>query len=404
MYLAVLGTTMMASILAITGLQLARMQNRVFLVEYDLAEARRYALAGIQAGLLKIKQNNNWRTALPNGTWETNQPIGGGTYTLECIDPVDGNLANSSQNPIVMTATGVKGTARQKLKVMMIESADPLPALGYGLHAAGPIDIAPGKSVRVDNARLSCNGVISNKGTIQASVECQSFSPQGTIVGSSFTGVPPKALPNPGVFEMYKAMATTIPNPGTIDRQCIGPARNPFSGGTNANGVYYIDATNNDLTIKRSRFYGTLLVKLGASRTLTLDDAVLIHNFRPDFPTLIVDGGTTQIRMSSGQYALSELTTLTNFNPSNCPYNGDSDFLTDDVYPNEVQGLVHIRGSIRLRETARVNGVLLGEGQVDCDGSNQITTMLGIYRNPPLGYTVAGDMIVPPGQWVQAVD
>jgi hypothetical protein len=404
MYLAVLGTALLVSLMTAAGLGVARVRNRALLSGNDTIEARRYAFSAIQIGLLKIKQNSAWRTTYTSGVWESNRAIGGGSYTLEGVDPVDGNLANSSQNPLVLTATAVKGNARQKLRVTVVQSSTPLPVLNYGLAASGGITVNGGKSIRVDNLPLSSNGVIDNNGTIYANVECQSFNHTGTITGSATVGAAAKSMPDAGVFAMYQSMATSINNPGTIDRQVLGPTRNNLNGITNADGVYFIDATNGDLTIKRSRINGTLLVKLGNGRNLTITDAVLIHNYRPDFPTLLVDGGTVNIQMDSASKDLSELSIGTNFNPSNAPYNGNSNFTLVDTYPNEIQGLVHIRGTLQFHQTGRVNGVVICEGTVTCKDTNQVIGVPGIYRNPPLGYAVGGEMVVLPGKWEQVVD
>ena len=63
-YLAVLGTAMIVSVLALSALALQRVQNRMLTSSADVRQAQLNAEAAIELGLLTIKNDPNWRTTL----------------------------------------------------------------------------------------------------------------------------------------------------------------------------------------------------------------------------------------------------------------------------------------------------------------------------------------------------
>jgi hypothetical protein len=405
-YIAVMGTAVLVSLLTVTGLSVARLKNRAFRSANEAYEARRYAQAGLQMGLLKIKQDSNWRTLVPNGNWAVNREIGVGTVTLTGIDPVDNNIANSQLNPLVLTASGQKGSATQKLKITLVPNMVPLAALNTALHATGIVTIDNSDSADPDNGPISTNGQIDNNGAIYGDAHCQSFLNAGSVYGQRVTGAPAKPMPDSTVIPAYIAMATSISNPGVIEHLTLAPGRNPISGSLNSDGVYYINASSGDLTIRNCRINGTLIVRLGVGRKLKIDNAVLMHNYRPDFPVLIVDGdqGLVEISLGSTLFGLSELLNFTNFNPSGAPYNGYTDGLTDDFYPNEIQGLVHSRSPITFKNSPRIKGVVLCESSVSFESSCSLIQNSAIYRNPPYLYWTIDGMKALPGEIRQLVD
>ena len=401
LYLTVLGTGMIVAVLALAALTICRVQRRITDETADQAEARCYAEAGVQIGLLKIKSTASWRTTFTNGTWESNRPVGVGTYSLEGIDPNDGNLANSTVEPLQLTATGASGSARHKTRVLLVYDAVPLAALNMCLHAAGAVNVISGKSVRVTGAPLSTNGLlqVDSGAYVYGDAQSASFSGSGTVIGTRTTPAPAKPLPASSVFANYQALATTVPYLSTYDKKVLTPTKNTFGGSTNAGGVYYIDGTGADVIIQGCRVNGTLLVKCNK---LVLDDAVFFHSYNTDYPVLIVDGAV-EMMYKTASYGLSELSWITNFNPTGAPYNGSTDSDTLDTYPNEVQGLVHVKGNLTMKQTACVRGVVLCEGAVTCEETNEIIHTPSLYQNPPMGYRTER-MIPAPDGWQQIVN
>jgi hypothetical protein len=118
----------------------------------------------------------------------------------------------------------------------------------------------------------------------------------------------------------------------------------------------------------------------------------------------LVEGNVTIKHKSASVPSLSEDTCNTNFNPTGAPYTGVTDSDKSDTYPNEIRGLVHVKGSLTLQDTARIVGVVICEGPVTGGGTNTIVYDASLYTSPPKGYTFVEGMKVSPGTWRQVVD
>ena len=168
---------------------------------------------------------------------------------------------------------------------------------------------------------------ILNEGVIYGDAEARStITNLGTIIGTQTVPVPDKAMPAATVVADYIVLATPITYGmvvgGVIDKQVLSPGNNPW-GATDPDGVYYIDTLGGDLTIRASRIHGTLIVKCGAG-TVRLETAALLHPYRTDYPTLIVDGDL-EVLLDSGDIPLSEAQWEISFNPIGTPYEGAAD-------------------------------------------------------------------------------
>ncbi|MBN1508569.1 MAG: hypothetical protein JW955_17095, partial [Sedimentisphaerales bacterium] len=165
---------------------------------------------------------------------------------------------------------------------------------------------------------------------------------------------------------------------------------------------YVINTGGSDLTLKKCRIWGTLVVLAGA-RTVTVDEPVFMHNYRSDFPTLLVSGNLV-IKNTSATTECKESTCAENLNPAVVPYGGAWDSDVADSYPNEIQGLVHVDGTLKLEQTARIVGAVICNGAVTVDGTNTIGYTPSLFACPPNGYTYVESMKVSSGSWKQVVD
>ena len=256
-------------------------------------------------------------------------------------------------------------------------------------------------------APVSCDIQIVNDGVIYGDAEAvMVITNNGTITGTQTVApfVPSKAMPASTVVDMYIALATTIPNPGSIDGKVLSPGNNPW-GATDPDGVYYIDTLGGDLTIRASRIHGTLVVKCG-SGTVRLETAALLHPYRTDYPTLIVDGNL-EVLLDSGDMTLSEAQWGVNFNPSGTRFKAISNADMTDEYPNEIQGLVHVTRNLLMSRSSRVWGAIICESTATCQQNTAVIHDPDLYANPPLGYTesvAAPPMTIVSGTWQQVVD
>jgi hypothetical protein len=400
-YLMVLALSMMVTVMGLASLFAVRVQRRAAQITKDCAEARLCAQSAVELGLLFVK-DQSWRTTWPNGTWLSDKSLGNGSYSLEGIDPQDGDLSDSQYDPLILTGTGIKDIACHKTQVLLVPVVEPLEALNTCIHTSGQFKVTGGHLIRAVGAPISTNGVLDNDGTIDGDADANSVDTMDTITGILTVPAAQKPMPDPDVISDYINKATVIPFPGgTIDEQVLAPSYNPW-GATNADGLYFIDTGDTNLTIKNTRIHGTLIVRLGTKK-LTLDDAVFVHNYRSDYPVLIVDGDA-EIKHHSCDLVLSEASNSTNYNPSGAPYQGQSDADMVDEYPNEVQGLIHITGSLELSDTARIKGAIICEGSVECASQNTIIHDPSLYATPPEGYTYVDHMKISPGSYKQVVE
>ncbi len=400
-YLYVLASSLLVTVLGLGALATVRVQMRSMRLAREGAEARAAALAAIELGRLQIKQNPNWRTAYPNGTWLDNQPLGAARFTLQGIDPVDGVLSDSAYEPVLLTGIGTRGLARHKVQVTLTAVVKPLAALSTCLAGSDQIVINASKQIAAFGAPLVSNTALRNSGLIDGSVEAQNANPLGTVTGTVTVPATVRPMPDPAVFADYIRRATAVPFATTLQNFVLAPGCNTL-GPTDPNGLYLIDAGVQNLTIRNCRIYGTLIV-LAPNHLVTIDDATFIQNYRSDFPALLVNGNLV-LKSKTVAGSLSETTCNTNFNPTGAPYNGVTDADTLDLYPNEICGLVHVTGSLTLQETARIVGVVICEGTLNGQGINTIVYDPSLSTNPPMGYTRVEDMQVSPGTWEQVVD
>ena len=400
-YVYVLATSILITIMGLGALAAVRVQMQSCRLAKDCGVARACAVSAVELGLLYIQQDPNWRQIRPSGIWVQDQTLGSGMLTLQGVDPGDNTLNDSEYEPLLLTGIGAKGIARHKTEVTLVPVVKPFEALNTCLHGSGLIHIKAGKRITALGAPVSTNGQLNNDGVLDGDAQAQSINHQGTITGTLTVPAPNKRMPDASLITQYASRATPIPYIATIDKAVLTYACNPW-GSTDPNGLYFIDTAGNDLIIKNTRIHGTLVVR-AIGRTVTLDNAVFCQSYRSNFPALLVEGNLT-IRFASASLSLSESANGTNYNPLGAPYGGMWDEDTTDEYPNEIRGLVHVRGTLSLQQTARVVGFVLCDGTTYGEDTNTIIHDPALYACPPDGYTFVEGMTIAPGSWKQVVD
>lgn len=214
-YLAVLGTALIVSLLAFSALALQRVQNRMLSASVDVRQAQLNAEAAIELGLLAIKNDPNWRTTYSNGTWFSSRSTGEGGCTLTVTDPIDANLADSATEAIVMTGVGSAGKAVQRVVRTIDSYSKPLDCLRSSVAAGGSLNVSGSGSVlRATNSGLiSANSSSASGGaTVYGKVEAV------TVSGSTYSGTTSQiaaadrpAMPNwATVFDYYRTNGTAL--------------------------------------------------------------------------------------------------------------------------------------------------------------------------------------------------
>ena len=406
-YVVVLGAAMLVTVIGLGTWAVVRAQALTSDTLSDVAEARQCAVSAVELARLWIAQDPNWRTNRANGVWAADQPLGQGKYTLEVVNP-SGPLNNSETDPVTVTATGVRGRARQKVQVTLAPRVTPLTCLNAAVSSGGSIVLSAATLSGLNQTVASNAGVTAILAKVYANVEASGTILGLTYYGTTKAGVPARALPNAGVFDYYLARGTAIAITSLplasgfrkITQVVLSPACNPFGGATNAQGIYVIDCLGNNVDVVDCRIVGTLVLLNPGGGSLVQDSV----NWCPavsGFPCLLVKGAMS---LKYKNAALAEGGSL-NYNPPGTPYpwpSGASNTTFTDTYPSRISGLVYISGNVTTA-TYPTLGLLVCGGSLVSSNDLCLIYDPGYYRNPPPGFRTI-QMVVAPGSFKQAVD
>lgn len=408
----ILGTAMLITIVGLASVLIRRVRMANADQTGNFARARMLAFSGAEHAAARLAADTMWRDTYDGVT--VTQDSGGGTFSWQVIDPADGDLTDDITEAAQIVSTGTyDGTSYTLTMGVTITAASPIEALGYAILSGGNTEVKDGKTVTVTGAPLGTNGnaKVKDGATLNADVDAGSFTLEGTgvIVGTATTLSDSVAMPDAGLFDTYKALATTITvdcsgkGGGKIEKFLLSPSNNPW-GSTNSDGVYFIDTANGDLTINKARIYGTLLIDPGSGKVKLggKSGTMLMQSFRSDYPTLMVNG-RLEAELESATRSLTESDAGTNLNPTGSPYEGVTDSDTSDSYPSEIRGLVHTFGETKLKKTTIIRGILICEDKIRFEGDAQIIYDSSLYDNPPDGYST-GSGQTSPGAWTRQIE
>jgi len=397
MYVAVLGTTMAVTVMGLSAIMLARVERSSVVGTADSAAARFHAQSAIEMGEHRIRQDSNWRQTYTSGVWEANRAIGTGTYTLEGIDTVDGNLSNSPSDPVVLRGTGFQGQSRYKLQVTMVAKSSALTCLQVAMHAGTDLSFSSA-TVQSNLVTISANhNATATSSFIYPKVQVAN-SWSGTYYQSGTpTGMSPRTMPDATAFDYYILNGTPIvyaglPKSGgktTIEKVVFSPTHNPY-GLANPKGIYVIDCLLGDLRIYNTRIVGTLVILHPG--VFSVQQAVNWEPAIANYPSLLVSGNA---ELASSASALSE-------NSLSVDFNEDGDKL--DTYPSLIKGLIYASGNLTTKTFVTIDGVLVIGGTLTAQNSLTLTYESTFLDNPPPGFGGAPQMVVSPGTWKQLVD
>lgn len=406
-YIAILGTSLIVTTLAMGGMALLRVEARTALDSLHAVQARQHAKSAAELAARILRVNPTWRTTFNHGHLITPRDLGSGRISAILTDPVDGILNNQPHDPLQVDITAVQGRAQQNFRLRFNARAQPMGILQFGVHTWGNIEIRSGASLSSYGGAVSTSGTLQNRGTIDGNVSATGLGIPGTITGSITLPAPIHPLPTEQVTIKYSELGTQFTAPVTlIDRQVITPTRNPY-GPLNADGVYVIRPSGH-LTIRNTRIHGTLVVRFNStSHTLTIGENVFFQPARPGLPVLVVHGNLELNYRSEGE-RLSEAFLGTNFNPPDAPFMGVSNGTQTDSYPSEIQGLIYVNRRTIWRENGLLRGALISEGPsgnvgIDVYGHPRVMYDRNLFFDPAPWVTNRVDMIPDPTSWTQIV-
>ncbi|MBL9031527.1 MAG: hypothetical protein JNM80_07440 [Phycisphaerae bacterium] len=405
-YFAVLGASMLMGLIGVGVVAEMRAQRQATIAAMDGIEARFLADSAVQAAVVELSKDPNWRSR-PAASWASPRALGRGTVSLRITGTSGTTVSGNEYEPVLLTGVGVKGSARQMTQVRLGATGVPLDSLSLAMHADGEIEVLSGAWLTVTGAPIATHSTLLNDGTFVGTARAKARAGGGLLVGTVAITSQQLTVARASAISFYADVGTAIaPANGVMENLVLSAGVNPMGGGVNADGVYVV-RTSKDLTIRNCRIKGTLVVICSDGAAVHLADRVFIHPHRADYPALLV-AGDLFIEIESAAATLQESTVGVNFNPAGAPYQGVSDSDTTDSYPSEVRGLVHATGLVTLSNTATVRGVILssltGSTAVSVEGNNQLIWDSTIAANPPMGYTESVRLSVQPGTWARVVD
>lgn len=398
-YVLVLCIAMLVTIIGVAALTVARLQLRSSSLSSDAEEARLNAQSAVELTKEWCLLDPNWRNVRKPGNWVSGQAIGSGSFSISAVDPIDNDISNNPLDPLLVTATGFRGRARQQIQVTLQPAPVALACLQAAVFSSG--------SFNVNTGRLSSNGLVATNGNMSVASGAlldADAEASGTISGTGYlgnrtSGVAPRKAPDSTVFDYYVHNGTPINFSacgGDLQGALLSPSSNPW-GPTNPNGVYVIDCGGNTFRIRNCRVVGTLVL-LNARNDSTIEDEVNLAPAVDNFPVLLVKGSFSILHDNA---ALAERGV--SLNPFSTPYNGTSNANTSDTFPSAVNGLVFISGNASLNFSGAFNGALITGGGIASDGSPSITWDNHFLRSPPPGFTDSVPMRVVASTWAQGV-
>lgn len=376
-YVLVLGAAMIVTMIGVGGAIASRAARKAAQLDSDGAALTHAAMGGLRAAAGSAQNSVAWRSAAKAAA-PLSLTVDGIAISTTVSDPDDADLSNDLTGRVRFLATATKGQAR-RLVTMTLEPDDTLTdALSSAIHSNGNITVATG-AILMSTGRVSTNGAVSG-GTIRADVAAVGAI-SGTISGTQTTLASAFTMPS-GLEARYEAIGTTIPlssfSGRKIDKNVLGPAKNPF-GSTNPLGVYVIDCAGNDFEVRDSRLNCTLVLK--NCTKLTLSSGVLWTAPRSDWPLVICSGPIHSDLVAAN---LSEVTTGTNFNPTNMAYQGSTDSDKVDSYPSMLQGIVYSSSDFSINSgVMTLEGTAIFGGEIKLVGSSSLRIRYKCDSAPP---------------------
>ena len=153
-YIAVLGTSMLVSLLAMTSLSVMRTHYRTAADTSDVVTSRHIARSGAELAQLQIRQDPDWRKTYSNQPVLSGVSVGRSLVRARVVDPLDNLLDNHPLDTAQLEVLASTGRALQRFRAVLAPQATPHPALLSGLYAWDDVSINSGATLTVLGAPL----------------------------------------------------------------------------------------------------------------------------------------------------------------------------------------------------------------------------------------------------------
>ncbi len=340
LYLSVLVTCTVVSVLALAGMRAARVHLKSTTTGVYASQARLLAKSAIELGIAQLRANSDWRTFYAVDTPYPSPAVAsaGGTFFWR--------LKTNGGSNRSLQGIGTVGDAVCTLEVKLWQQPD----LDCTLLAGGDITVNTGCSLTCEDGPICANGDYNNLGSTTADVEAQSIT-GNTVVGTETVPGNQRILPSPDpIFEYYESQGTPLTPANMMGTLIVAQtvlSPNSSWGATNPNGIYVIDAGNSNVSISDSRIVGTIVVtNLDPGKKVIVAQHVNWEPAHPNYPSLLVEGDLA-IELRDGE--LTEYVIFPpSFNPLGTPYQGDEDSDWNDSFASSLAGVVYCTGNLEI--------------------------------------------------------
>lgn len=345
---------------------------------------------GIRHALYFTSHYSDWRDVLTSGVWLNNIQAGDATYTVKGIDPIDNDLSNNNEDPVILSCTASINDISRTLSVEAQNGL--LSILKYAAASKKDMffydtpeingDVYAGDDVHFSNPFVIIKGNVEASDKIYGSAE---------ISGSKTQNASTLEFPQPSdVLDYYLPKATLIPYQQQIERKLISPTHNPY-GPTNPDGLYKINCGGERIVIKECRIVGTLLI-MNARHDSRIEQCINWEPARPDYPALIVNGDFEIV----SQNIIKE-----NSINADLSLSDEAGYGTEtDTYPNLIRGLVYTVGKLQLSSQANIEGAVISHNDMMLHKNVQIKSGINWEYQPIKGFR-SNQLAIVIGTWSQ---
>jgi hypothetical protein len=233
LYLQVVMVSTLVSLMGLTAVAVSRIRRRVYESGAGASQARYYAQSAIRMAFHRIEADPNWRFTYSSGAWETNTSFADGTFSIEGVDPTDGDLSDDPEDPVVITGIGTHGASVHRVEVTISPTRNGLSCLQRAMHAS--LDVKLGGGTLYCNQLVSSNEQMNgvNSSDFHCDVEAVTGTSGGTFHGNVNAAGETRELPAfPDVLDYYQSVGTAI-NKNDLDTSYPQVIRNSgFESGT----------------------------------------------------------------------------------------------------------------------------------------------------------------------------
>lgn len=390
-YVAVMGTALIISIMTLAALHVVRIELRATGGLDRMTSAHNAANAAVELAIAKIRAESNWRTAYTSGqewplnswtTWDARSKL---KFVL--VDD-DGNLADNDRDSVTIRGIGSAGDATVAIAVVLEPSGAPLTCLEAALHCQGDVTIAGGTTTCDQFVSSNDDVIVNMSRTLESdayAVDDVSVALFASHTGNALEGGAAREMPDAAhLYKYYLANGTWIDVssiPGrTISQATISAASNPY-GEKNPQGIYIIDCGSQQLKISDSRIKATIVVL--STATTIIEGSMNWEPPAPNMPSMLVTGNVN-MRWNGGTTVTGVLLGL---------LGGGSDL------PGLIKGLTYVDGNLTITNTCVLQGPVIVGGAATISSSTSITYEGSPYNFPPPGFSKGSVMRVVPGTW-----